>query len=274
MTKHVSQTIGLAAAALVTLSISIPSVAAADPARPNALFIAIDDLRAELGCYGADHVKTPNIDRLAAQGMRFDRAYVQAAFCNPSRVSFLTGLRPDDTRVLGNRTWFRDNLPNVVTLPQLLKQNGYYLGERGWWNKNTLFELTARTPMIVYAPHMKAKGRSRRRLVEFVDIYPTRTEFCSVKPPAGLAGRSVAPLLDDPEQPWKEAAYMQLVRGQVEGRTVRTERWRYTEWDQGRQGLELYDHDHDPGEYHNLADDPEYAETIATLRKLLRRGPQ
>jgi uncharacterized sulfatase len=80
-------------------------------------------------------------------------------------------------------------------------------------------------------------------------------------------------LLDDPDQPWKEAAYTQLVRGAVEGRTLRTERWRYTEWDRGRQGVELYDQDKDPGEYQNLADDPRYANTLATLRKLLHRGP-
>jgi uncharacterized sulfatase len=126
MKTHVSLLFVWAAVACLSLGVSLPTMATAEPARPNALFIAIDDLRAELGCYGADHVKTPNIDRLAAQGMRFDRAYVQAAFCNPSRASFLTGLRPDDTGVLGNRTWFRRNLPNAVTLPQLFKQNDYY----------------------------------------------------------------------------------------------------------------------------------------------------
>ena len=87
------------------------------------------------------------------------------------------------------------------------------------------------------------------------------------------SGRSLAPLLDDPAQPWKQAAYMQLVRGPTEGRTVRTDRWRYTEWDQGRQGVELYDHDTDPGEYYNLENDPQYAGVVTELRQLLRSGP-
>jgi uncharacterized sulfatase len=389
--------------------------------------------------------------------MRFDRAYVQATFCNPSRVSFLTGLRPDETGVLDNRTWFRQPLPEVVTLPQRFKQEGYYtvrlgkiyhgardmddpkswhvaeyprgtergrqgegrnltggavrwcrwraaegddadqpdgqiaaraveflqrshdqpfflavgfhkphdpfvapaayfepypldelrlyrdredrtpdppwaipagwkrafdkftdrerreflrayyacttfvdaqvgkvlraldeaglrdetiivlisdhgyhLGERGWWNKNTLYELTGRTPLIVSAPGMKARGTVCSRLVEFVDIYPTLAELCRVPPPAGLAGRSFATLLDDPRQPGKQAAFMQLRRGSVQGRTVRTERWRYTEWDRGEEGVELYDHENDPGEYYNLAGDPQHAEVVERLRELLR----
>jgi arylsulfatase A-like enzyme len=81
---------------LLSVSVLTSSPAPADAPRPNVLLITIDDLRTEIGCYGADHVKTPNIDRLAARGMRFDHAYVQAAFCNPSRVSFLTGKPVND----------------------------------------------------------------------------------------------------------------------------------------------------------------------------------
>jgi uncharacterized sulfatase len=425
--------------------------------RPNVLFITVDDLRCEMGCYGSRVVKTPNIDRLSRLGMRFDRAYVQVTVCNPSRTSLLTGLRPDTTRVFDNRTHFRKKLPDVVTLPQLFRENGYHtfrlgkifhdgasmddgkawdkavyprptarglkgegrnltngalrwcawraaegtdedqpdgqiareavkflnqshdrpfflalgfykphdpfvapkkyfehypidsitlyrdppdatplspptfgaafkrefdkfsdrerrefqrayyaattfmdaqfgkvfdalqqnsyanntlifflsdhgyhLGERGWWNKSNLTELSCRTPLIVYAPGMKAAGEPCCRLVEFIDIYPTLTKLCKLQAPSELDGRSFAPLLDDPSQGWKEAAFTQFRRGELMGRSVRTVRWRYTEWGDGRAGRELYDHTTDPREYRNLAADAAHAREVTRLMQLLR----
>jgi len=100
--------------------------------RPNILFIAVDDLRPELSCYGRKLVRSPNIDRLAREGMRFNRAYCQIAICNPSRTSLMTGLRPDSVSVVDNVTYFRDTVPEVVTLPQHFRNQGYettYIGK-------------------------------------------------------------------------------------------------------------------------------------------------
>jgi iduronate 2-sulfatase len=101
--------------------------AVAAPRKPNVLFIAVDDLRPELGCYGRDHIKSPNIDRIASRGMTFNRAYCQQAVCSPSRSSLLTGTRPDTTKVWDLVTHFRVALPNVVALPQHFKENGYFV---------------------------------------------------------------------------------------------------------------------------------------------------
>jgi iduronate 2-sulfatase len=95
-------------------------------AKPNILFIAVDDLRPEIGCYGNKIVKTPNIDRIAARGIVFNRAYCQQAVCSPSRTAIMTGLRPDVTKVWDLVTHFRVAQPNCITLPQHFKANGYH----------------------------------------------------------------------------------------------------------------------------------------------------
>lgn len=101
---------------------SLPSQAGE---RLNVLFIAIDDLRPELGCYGSEIAITPNLDKLASEGVLFNRAYCQQAICSPSRASLMTGARPDTIGVIENSTYFRDANPEIVTLPQHFIANGY-----------------------------------------------------------------------------------------------------------------------------------------------------
>lgn len=458
------------------VSLLATSAPAAD--KLNVLYIVSDDLNTALGCYGHPLVKSPNIDRLAARGVRFDRAYCQFPLCNPSRTSFLTGLRPDQTTVYDNAYQFRDHIPKTVTLPQLFQQHGYvvarvgklfhygvptqigtdglddppswqkvvnprgrdkddepkifsltpgqfggtlswlaadgtdaeqtdgkgavatielleqnkdkpffiacgfyrphtpyvapkpyfnhypltkltlaagpvddrddiprpaltvnpphygisenlqrealqayfasitfmdtqlglvldaldrlkladktvivfhsdhgyHLGEHGLWQKQTVFEESARVPLIIAAPNRMARGQGSARLVELIDVYPTVAELCGLTAPRCLPGKSVAPLLDDPAQPWKSAAISQVRRGggaqannqkkaanpAFFGYSVRTERYRLSVWDDGQKGLELYDHDADPHEYTNLASSANHADTVATLKKLLQ----
>jgi len=458
-------------------SVAAPSIAIAQPVaaqppirRPNVLLIMADDLNDDFGTYGHRLVKSPNLDRLAARGVRFDRAYNQFPLCSPSRVSLLTGLRPDTTRIYELQTNFRTILPDAVTLPQLFKRNGYVaarvgkiyhygnpgdigtsglddpaswdtvvdprgidkdeepkltnltpgrglgsalayyaspapdeehtdgkvatetialleknkdrpffigagfyrphcpfiaprkyfdlypidripapasspdtlaqvppaawfttppnwgvselgqresirayyasisfldanvgrlldaldrlrladntivvfisdhgyqLGERGQWMKQTLFERSARAPLMIAGLGIAAKGRASTRLVEFLDLYPTLADLARLSPPAGLHGRSLTPLLKNPQAAWNHPALTQVRRGgggtTFMGYSVRTEKWRYTEWDGGKRGVELYNEVEDPREMHNLASDPAHRDTVAEMQRLLQR---
>jgi arylsulfatase A-like enzyme len=120
---------------------------------------------------------------------------------------------------------------------------------------------------------MKTAGQRTRALVELVDLYPTLAQLCALPLPTDLEGTSFAPLLEKPNQLWKKAAFSQYLRTgkpPYMGRSIRTDRWRYTEWDDGRAGTELYDHSRDPHEMTNLAPDPTQATTLQDLQRLLR----
>ncbi len=119
-----------AAGALLACAVISTSASAAE-ARKNVLFIAVDDLRPELGCYGNTIIKSPNIDRIAKSGVVFENAFCQQAVCSPSRTSLLTGTRPDTTKVWDLNTHFRKALPDIVTLPEHFKANGYFTQSLG-----------------------------------------------------------------------------------------------------------------------------------------------
>lgn len=158
------------------------------------------------------------------------------------------------------------------TIVIFTSDHGWHLGEHGLWHKRSLFEQCTRVPFIVRFPGAKANGGRCDSLVELVDLFPTLCDLTGIPAPPSLEGRSVRPLLADPSLPFREAAFSEARRGknaEMWGRSVRTQQWRYTEWNGGRDGTELYDHNVDPNEYTNLASDPRHAETSAHLRKLL-----
>jgi arylsulfatase A-like enzyme len=460
--------------------------------RPNVLFIISDDLNNYLGCYGDPRAKTPNIDRLAARGVRFERSYCAFPLCGPSRNSILTGLYPNSTGILTNSLIFRQSIPSQVSLPQAFRlegyfagrigklyhynvpnsigtdghddpgswemeinpagvdrmeeegqiftltpgqfggtlswlasakgdahhtdgkvaeeaewvlercarrgdrpfflavgffrphtpyvapkepyfgwypreemplhppleknppevpaaalgshkkeqeqltdalrreavqayyasisfmdaqvgrvtgalerlglaektvivftsDHGYHMGEHGLWQKQSLFEGSARVPMLIVAPGVAKAGGVAATPVSQVDLFPTLAELCGVKAPGNLQGQSLVPILKDPEQVGRGWALTQVVRGgagrpgkavakgagkgaggkRFFGYSLRTARWRYTEWDEGREGRELYDHESDPGELKNVAGDPARAGMVAELSAKLREA--
>jgi len=458
--------IALLAAAVTAMVQSTESFAAdRQDTKRNVLFIAVDDLRPELGCYGKTYIKSPNIDRLAEAGVLFKRAYCQQAVCGATRTSLLTGLRPDTVRVHGNTVHFRKTVPDIVTLPQHFKNHGYHVqgmgkiyhqddppswsvplerppamvwlrpensaatvakrgpptefadvddnaypegkiaelavdamrknkdrpfflavgfvrphlpfncpkkywdlydrsevelpkpirpkgapnyaltswgelrkyrgipskgpvsekqaldlihgyracvtyvdaqvgrvideldrlglrektviilwGDHGWklgdygcWCKHTNFELDVHVPMIVHAPGAKGNGRATDALAEFVDIYPSLCELAGLPLPDHLEGTSFAPLLQDPDRPWKKAAMSQYPRGKLMGYSMRTDRYRYTRWCDRKDpekvaAMELYDHEKDPGETVNVVGNPEYADIAKKLESQLDAG--
>jgi uncharacterized sulfatase len=158
------------------------------------------------------------------------------------------------------------------TIVVFWSDNGYHVGEHGLWKKQSLYEGSARVPVIIAAPGQKAKGQPCLRTVELLDLYPTLADLCGLKPAHTLAGQSLRPLLDDPNAKWDKPAFTQVWRGKFPGHSVRTERYRYTEWDDGRAGVELYDYQTDPGEEKNLAADPKHAATVAELKSLLQKN--
>ncbi len=149
--------------------------------------------------------------------------------------------------------------------------HGYHLGEHGTWGKNTLFEVSLRSPLIISIPRQTYQGVKTDALAELVDIYPTLCDACQLPIPLQLEGLSLLPVIGHPRHPWKTAAFSQISWGK--GNSMRTERYRYTEWgNNGTLGQELYDYQIDPDETVNIASLPENSELVAQLSEQLRAG--
>jgi uncharacterized sulfatase len=154
--------------------------------------------------------------------------------------------------------------------------HGFMVGEHGQWEKMMLFEPSARVPFIMAGAGVSAAGRACTRTSEHLNIYPTLVELCGLAgSPANLQGHSLVPLLENPDAPWDHPAVTQVSRGYGQnppmGYSVRTERYRYTIWNGGTDGEELYDYENDPRELRNLANDPSSSNLKANLRAQLEQ---
>lgn len=171
-----------------------------------------------------------------------------------------------------DRLKLRDN-----TIVIVWGDHGWQLGEHGMWCKHTCFETSTHTLLMLSVPQQKHRGTKTDAFVEFVDVYPTLCDLAGLKQTEGLEGTSFAPLLDNPNKPWKSAAFSQYPRGWLMGYAMRTDRYRYVEWvakinPKRVAGRELYDHETDPDENLNIANHPENKEVIASLSKRLNAG--
>lgn len=156
------------------------------------------------------------------------------------------------------------------TIVVFASDHGYHLHDHGLWQKMSLFENSARVPLIVASPGQTEKGKKSQSLAELVDIYPTIADLAKLPLPEYLDGKSLRPVLQDASQQVKQAAFTQVRRGQFDGYSVRTERYRFTQWDGGSKGEQLFDLENDPQETKNLATDPAHAEQVKELSKLLK----
>jgi arylsulfatase A-like enzyme len=174
-----------------------------------------------------------------------------------------------------DRLGLRDNTTIVF-----VSDHGYHLGAHGLWQKGDLFEGSSRVPMIISDPRF-SNAKSTQSLAGLIDLYPTLAELTGVKPPRHILGSSLVPILKDESAivnshvqtvsvsraRW---AHRDFTKKKVKGYSIRTNRYRYTQWGDGEYGHELYDYQTDPGEISNLADKSEYAQTVKDLHSRLQ----
>lgn len=202
------------------------------------------------------------------------RECVQAYYSSISFMDAQVGKVVDSLDRLG----LSDNTIIVFT-----SDHGYHMGEHGLWQKMSLFEESARVPLLIVAPGVRG-GSVVSEPVSQVDIYPTLTQLANVEAPKNIQGQSLVPLMQDPATAGRGWALTQVTRSRPRpqsagdgnrnerylGYSLRTAQYRYTEWDEGREGTELYDHDQDVRELVNLAERTEYANVISQLQATLR----
>ncbi len=171
------------------------------------------------------------------------------------------------------------------TIVVFISDHGYHLGEHGLWQKMSLFENSTRVPLIICDPRARGNGKVSKRTVELVDLHATLADLCGLPAPKNLEGTSLKRLLNDPSARWDKPALTQVSRGTPTatgdplperkkwfmGYSIRNERYRYTEWDDGKKGAQLYDYDRDPQELHNLVDDPAQAPVLKQMKALLEQ---
>ncbi|MGB6223664.1 sulfatase [Haloferula sp.] len=150
------------------------------------------------------------------------------------------------------------------TIIVLTSDHGFQLGEHFMWGKDTLFEVCNRVPLIIRVPGVTTDGSSSDGLVELVDLYPTLTDLCGISAPDDLQGKSLVPMLKDPSAVGKERVYTVVSRGKELGKALRSDRWRYSRW---QDGEELYDLKNDIKEHHNLANSPESKAILVKMRR-------
>lgn len=169
---------------------------------------------------------------------------------------------------------------NENTIVVFVSDHGYHLGAHGLWQKSDLFEGSTRVPLIVSAPGtLMARGKRTESLAELVDLYPTLSELCGLPQADHVSGKSLEPILRNPNRKVRDTAFTvteartvrRADKSKFLGRTIRTDRYRYTEWGEGAFGNELYDYDRDPEELSNLARDPEYASLVKRLKTQLEK---
>ncbi|MBK1879836.1 sulfatase [Pelagicoccus mobilis] len=182
------------------------------------------------------------------------RDYMQAYHACVSFIDTQIGLVLDALEKSGQA----DN-----TIVILTSDHGFQLGEHFLWGKVSLFDICDRVPFLVRAPGYTTPGTSSEGLLELIDIYPTLAELCGLNAPEYLQGRSLVPMLKDPNKKLRDYSYTVVERDEGLGKAIRDERWRYSKWPDGE---ELYDLENDRHEHKNLAGSPEYSSVLKKMR--------